>query len=375
MSLETAIPQQSAPEQMIQEVHTLEHVDQYLMIGKESDASDIHLGVNAQPIWRRFGTLEPIWMQAPKLTPADTERLAMGFLDDAQKKQLKERGDVDFAYSNESGRYRTSVVQHRLGIDLVFRIISTRIRTMDELGLPAQLKLLTQYHNGLVLVTGSVGSGKSTTLAALVEEVNRTRHDHIITLEDPIEYVFESKGCHVTQREVHTHTASFGAALRGALREDPDVIMVGEMRDLETIQLAITASETGHLVLGTLHTGNAARTLDRVLDVFPVDQRDQIRVMVSESLRGVISQQLVPRADGRGRVLALEILMNTPAVGNTIRESKTFMLPGIIQTGKKLGMKLMDDSLLELYSAGIITQEEAYERSEQKALMRAAFRK
>jgi len=224
-------------------------------------------------------------------------------------------------------------------------------------------------------VTGSVGSGKSTTLASLVDEVNRTRHDHIITLEDPIEYVFESKGCHVTQREVHTHTMSFGAALRGALREDPDVIMVGEMRDLETIQLAITASETGHLVLGTLHTATAARTLDRVLDVFPVDQRDQIRTMVSESLRGIISQQLVPRKDGQGRVMALEILMNTPAVANTIRESNTFMLPGIIQTGKKLGMKLMDDSLLDLYSAGLITQEECYARSEQKALMRANFRK
>jgi twitching motility protein PilT len=245
---------------------------------------------------------------------------------------------------------------------------------MDDLGLPSQLKLLTQYHNGLVLVTGSVGSGKSTTLAALVDEVNRARHDHIITLEDPIEYVFDSKGCHVSQREVHTHTVSFGAALRGALREDPDVIMVGEMRDLETIQLAITASETGHLVLGTLHTANAARTLDRVLDVFPVDQREQIRMMVSESLRGIISQQLIPRKDHQGRVLALEVLMNNPAVANTIREAKTFMLPGIIQTNKKLGMKLMDDSLMELYSAGLITQEEAYSRSEQKAVMRENFR-
>ncbi|HEX4085691.1 MAG TPA: PilT/PilU family type 4a pilus ATPase [Chthoniobacteraceae bacterium] len=360
---------------MQEEAHTLEHVDQYLMVGKESDASDIHLGVNAQPIWRRFGTFEPIWLQAPKLTAADTERLTMSFLTEAQKKQLSDRGDVDFAYANTFGRYRTSVVRHRLGIDLVFRIINTKIRSMEELGLPDYLKLLTQYHNGLVLVTGAVGSGKSTTLAALVDEVNKSRHDHIITLEDPIEYVLESKGCHVTQREVHTHTNSFGAALRGALREDPDVIMVGEMRDLETIQLAITASETGHLVLGTLHTANAARTLDRVLDVFPVDQRDQIRVMVSESLRGIISQQLVPRKDKQGRVLALEILMNTPAVANTIRESKTFMLPGIIQTGKKLGMKLMDDSLLELYSAGIISQEECYARADQKTLMRANFRK
>lgn len=282
---------------------------------------------------------------------------------------LEEQGDVDFAYANEHGRFRTSVVRQRLGYDLTFRIISSQLRTMDQLGLPENLKLLTQYHNGLVLVTGSVGSGKSTTLAALVQEINRARRDHIITLEDPIEYVIESQGCHVTQREVHTHTKSFANALRGALREDPDVIMVGEMRDLETISLAITASETGHLVLGTLHTANAARTLDRLLDVFPVDQREQIRIMVSESLRGIISQQLIPRADGQGRALALEILMNSPAVANIIRESKTFMLPGVIQTGRRLGMKLMDDSLIELFQAGIITGEEALARAEQKKLV------
>lgn len=343
------------------------------MMGQESDASDIHLGVNAMPIWRRYGNLEPIWLQAPKLTPADTERLAMGFLTEPQKRQLADRGDVDFAYANSIGRFRTSVVRHRLGIDMVFRIIKTQVRTMDDLGLPQNLKLLTQYHNGLVLVTGSVGSGKSTTLAAMVEEINTSRHDHIITLEDPIEYLLESKGCHVTQREVHTHTQSFAAALRGSLREDPDVIMVGEMRDLETIQLAITASETGHLVLGTLHTANAPRTLDRVLDVFPVNQREQIRVMVSESLRGIVSQQLIPRMDGKGRALAIEVLFNTPAVAHTIREGNTFMLPGIIQTGRKLGMKLMDDSLVELYDKQIISQEEAYSRAEQKGLMRLHF--
>jgi twitching motility protein PilT len=354
-------------------LHTLEHVDKYLRIAQESGASDIHLGVNSRPIWRRNGLLEPIWLQAPILGAADTRRLAVGFLNEQQLKQLEDRGDVDFAYANEFGRFRTSVVRHRLGTDLVFRIISTKLRSMDELGLPENLKLLTQYHNGLVLVTGAVGSGKSTTLAALVDEVNKTRKDHIITLEDPIEYVFESKGCHVTQREVHTHTRSFAAALRAALREDPDVIMVGEMRDLETIQLAITAAETGHLVLGTLHTANAARTLDRVLDVFPVDQREQIRIMVSESLRGVISQQLVPRIDVSGRALAIEILVNTPAVANTIREAKTFMLPGIIQTGRKLGMKLMDDSLMELYDRQMISQEEAYIRAEQKSLMRQHF--
>ena len=349
---------------------TLAHVDEYLRKGQESGASDIHLPVNCRPTWRRFGNLEAIWLQAPELKAADTERLAMGFLNEAQQKLLHERGDVDFAYATSLGRFRASVVRHRLGIDMVFRIINTKIRTMDDLGLPQTLKMLTQYQNGLILVTGSVGSGKSTTLSAMVDYVNETRHDHIITLEDPIEYVIPSKQCHVTQREVHTHTKGFSHALRGALREDPDVIMVGEMRDLETIQLAITASETGHLVLATLHTGSAARTLDRVLDVFPTDQRDQIRVMVAESLRGIISQQLVPRADGNGRVLALEVLMRTEAVASCIRDGKTFMLPGVMQTGGRMGMRLMDDSLLELFHDGLITKEECYQRSEQKSVMR-----
>src|SRR5947207_6145081 len=332
----------------------LAHVDEYVAIGQEAGASDVHLGVNAPPIWRLHGILQPIWPGAAKLMSDETTALAEGFLTDPQKIQLNERGDADFAYANSFGRFRTSVVRQRLGIDLVFRIINTQVRAMDELGLPESLKLLTRYQNGLILVTGSVGSGKSTTLAALVEQMNLERREHIITLEDPIEYIFESKGCHITQREVHTHTRSFSAALRGALREDPDVIMVGEMRDLETISLAITAAETGHLVLGTLHTGNASRTLDRLLDVFPVDQQEQIRVMVSESLRGIISQQLVPRADNTGRVLALETLTNTPAVANVIREAKTYMLPGIIQTGKKQGMQLMDDALMALYDRGAI---------------------
>ncbi len=349
----------------------LAHVDEYLTIGREANASDIHLGVNAPPLWRHHGMLEPIWPDAPRLTAEQTAALADGFLPEAQRLHLAERGDADFAYANGQGRFRASVVRQRLGTDLVFRIIESEVRTMDELGLPEHLKLLTRYQNGLILVTGSVGSGKSTTLAALVEQVNLERREHIITLEDPIEYVFAPKGCHITQREVHTHTRSFGAALRSALREDPDVIMIGEMRDLETISLAITASETGHLVLGTLHTGNAARTLDRLLDVFPVDQQEQIRTMVSESLRGIVSQQLLPRADGTGRVLALETLTNTPAVSNVIREAKTFMLPGIIQTGKKQGMQLMDDALRELFDRGLIAAEEACARAEQKAEMRA----
>jgi twitching motility protein PilT len=338
------------------------HLDQYLAIGQRAGASDIHLGVNAPSVWRLNGVLQSIWPDAPQLTADDTVRLAEECLSDAQKARLQERGDVDFVHANNAGRFRASIVRQRLGIDLVFRIINSRVPTMDELGLPESLKLLTRYQNGLILVTGSVGSGKSSTLAALVEQVNIERREHIITLEDPIEYLFEPKGCHITQREVPTHTRSFSTALRGALREDPDVIMVGEMRDLETISLAITAAETGHLVLGTLHTGNASRTLDRLLDVFPVDQQEQIRVMVSESLRGIISQQLVPRADGNGRVLALEVLTNTPAVANVIREAKTYMLPGIIQTGKKQGMQLMDDALMALCEQGAITREEASSR-------------
>jgi twitching motility protein PilT len=350
--------------------HPLRHVDEYLEIGQKADASDVHLAVNAQPIWRVDGTLQPIWPDAPRLTGEQTAALAESFVPDVYKQELNTRGDSDFAYANEFARYRTSVVRQRLGIEIVFRLIKSKVRTMDELELPEELKLLTRYQNGLILATGSVGTGKSTTTAAMIQQINMERRDHIITLEDPIEYIIPSKNCHVSQREVFTHTESFATALRASLREDPDVIMVGEMRDLETISLAITASETGHLVLATLHTSNASRTLDRLLDVFPADQQEQVRVMVSESLRGVISHQLVPRADGTGRVLALEILTNTPAVANVIREAKTYMLPGIIQTGKKQGMRLMDDALIDLYDDGLITREEAYARADQKQMMR-----
>ena len=352
------------------EAHPLQHVDNYLEIGQKAGASDVHLGVAAPPIWRVHGTLLPMWPDAPVLTGEQTVALAEAFMPEVYKAELNERGDSDFAYENEHARYRVSVVRQRLGVEIVFRVINTHVRTMDELGLPEHLKLLTRYQNGLILVTGSVGTGKSTTLAAMIQQVNIERHDHIITLEDPIEYVIQSKNCHVSQREIFTHTESFGTALRAALREDPDVIMVGEMRDLETISLAITASETGHLVLATLHTASASRTLDRLLDVFPTEQQEHIRVMVAESLRGVISHQLIPRKDGTGRVLALEILTNTPAVANVIRENKTFMLPGIIQTGKKQGMRLMDDALIDLYQRGLISREEAYARAEQKDTVR-----
>src|SRR5437867_11370690 len=355
--------------------HPLPSVDDYLEIGQKAGASDVHLGVAAPPIWRINGSLEPMWQDAPLLTREQTATLAEAFMPDVYKEELNSRGDSDFAYANQFARYRTSVVRQRLGIEIVFRVINTHVRTMDELGLPEHLKLLTRYQNGLILATGSVGTDTSTTLAAMIEQTNMERRDHIITLEDPIEYVIQSRNCHVSQREVCTHTESSATALRGALREDPDVIMVGEMRDLETISLAITAAETGHLVLATLHTGNASRTLDRLLDVFPSDQQEQVRTMVSESLRGVISQQLIPRTDGQGRVLALETLTNTPAVANVIREAKTYMLPGIIQTGKKQGMQLMDDSLIDLYDRGLITAEEAYARAEQKQEMRERIAK
>src|SRR5881398_3487933 len=350
--------------------HPLPHVDDYLEIGQKGGASDVHLGVAAPPIWRINGSLEPMWQDAPVLTRGQTAALAEAFMPEVYKEELNSRGDSDFAYANQFARYRVSVVRQRRGIEIVFRVINTHVRTMDELGLPEHLKLLTRYQNGLILATGSVGTGKSTTLAAMIEYINTERRDHIITLEDPIEYVITSKNCHVSQREVFTHTESFATALRAALREDPDVIMVGEMRDLETISLAITAAETGHLVLATLHTANASRTLDRLLDVFPSDQQEHVRVMVAESLRGIISHQLIPNVDGTGRVLALEILTNTPAVANVIRENKTYMLPGIIQTGKKQGMRLMDDALIELYERGLISPEEAYERAEQKHIVR-----
>ena len=344
-------------------VPALDHVDEYLKLAQQYDVSDVHLAPTSKPKWRRFGLLQPVWENAEILTPEQTEKLARNYLPKQELARLEEKGDVDFAYDPGFGRFRASVVKTRLGWEMVFRVISTNLRSMDDLGLPQAIKPLLEYQNGLVLVTGAVGSGKSTTLASLINEINNDRQDHIITLEDPIEYVIESKNCHVNQREVHTHTESFSHALRASLREDPDIIMVGEMRDLETISLAITAAETGHLVLATLHTGSAARTLDRILDVFPTEQREQIRIMVGESLRGIISQQLVPRKDGTGRELALELLVNTPAVSSIVRDGKTFMLPGVMQTGKNVGMIMMDDALIQLYEEDKITAEEAMQRA------------
>ncbi len=347
------------------EHQVLDHVDAYLKLGVEYDASDVHLSTAFPPSWRVNGRLQPIWPDHHNLEKDDIVNLMHSYMTKGQLETLDEKGDVDFAYQNSSGRFRVSVVKQRLGYDMIFRVIKTEIRQMQELGLPMEtLEPLLKYQNGLILVTGAVGSGKSTTMAAMVDYINANREDHILTLEDPIEFIYECKGCHITQREIESHTESFGRALRGALRQDPDVIIVGEMRDLETIELAITAAETGHLVFGTLHTGNAPKTLDRILDVFPANQREQIRTMVAESLRGVVSQQLIPKKEGNGRIATHEILINTPAVASLIRDGKTFMLPGVMQVGKSVGMSRMDDSLVKRALAGDIAKAEAIRRAQ-----------
>ncbi|MEM9399800.1 MAG: PilT/PilU family type 4a pilus ATPase [Verrucomicrobiota bacterium] len=340
----------------------------------DNQASDLHISPYNVPTVRRFGVLRPLNSQYQKLSPEDSLGLALQFLTPEQASKIEETGSMDFCYEVKGvARLRASVVRQRRGWESVFRIIPERVMTMQELELPPICYEMIRYHNGLILVTGPVSSGKTTTLAAMIHEINNERKDHIITLEEPIEYEFKPNNCQITQREIHTHTESFAAALKGALRQDPDVIMVGEMRDLETISLAITASETGHLVLATLHTSTAARTMQRLLDVFPTNQQAQIRTMVSESIRGVICQQLIPKSDGEGRALALEIMTNTPAIANLIREGNNHMIPGNMQTGKKHGMCLMDDSLIDLAMNGTISTEDAVNRAENQNMVAAAM--
>ncbi|MEA3471389.1 MAG: PilT/PilU family type 4a pilus ATPase, partial [Thermodesulfobacteriota bacterium] len=286
-------------------------------------------------------------------------------------KQFEESGDVDFAYEvPELARYRANYFQQKNGVAAVFREIPSKIQTAQELGFPPVIPKLASLPRGLVLVTGPTGSGKSTTLAAIIDEANRIRKDHIITIEDPIEFVHESKSCIINHREVGIHTKSFSSALRGALREDPDIILVGELRDLETISLAVEASATGHLVFGTVHTTSAAKTVDRIIEVFPPGEQMQIRSTLADGIRAVISQTLFKRVDGRGRVAALEIMIATPAVRNLIRESKTFQIPSAIQTGKKYGMQLLDDHIMELLNKGIINANDAYNKANEKAKFR-----
>jgi twitching motility protein PilT len=321
-------------------------------------ASDVHIHAGVQIQMRIGGRL--LKANSPPLDPAQSESMILQILTPEDRAVFAAHNDLDFAYAIPGvGRFRGNVYRQRRGVDAVFRPIPLEPPTLDQLGLPSSLARLTTYHQGLVLVTGPAGCGKSSTLAALINLINEDRPDHIICVEDPIEFVHRSKTCVVNQRQVHKHTGSFAAALRGALREDPDVIAIGELRDLETISLAITAAETGHLVLGTLHTNDAARTINRVLDAYPPDQQSQIRSMISESLRAIVSQRLIPTVEGSRRVPALEILLVNLAVSNLIREERVFQLRSVMQTGRNLGMCLLDDSLLGLVRGGIITKEVA----------------
>lgn len=305
-----------------------------------------------------------------ELTQADLRALILEILTPPQREHFEAAHDLDFAYEIAgTARFRgNAFFQHR-GMGAVFRTIPSKVLSADELQLPDAIRDFTRLNKGLVLVTGPTGSGKSTTLAAMVDLINETRPEHILTVEDPIEFVHQNKQALVNQREVGPHTQSFATALRAALREDPDVILVGEMRDQETISLGLTAAETGHLVFGTLHTNSAHKTVDRIIDTFPADQQEQVRAMLSESLRGVVAQQLL-RKKGGGRVAAHEILVGTPAVGNLIREAKTFQIPSVIQTGKRDGMVQMDQSILAHLMAGSIEPEEAHAKAHDKALFR-----
>src|SRR5256885_15563285 len=336
-------------------------IDAFFNLMFEQKASDLHLSSNNNPMLRINGELHRV-----DHAPLDNDELKKMLYEIAPEYKVKvfeETGDVDFGYEIPGkARYRANFFNQKYGVAAVFRQIPSKVLTADQLGLPPIMKKFAALHKGMVLVTGPTGSGKSTTLAAIVDHANKTRKDHIITVEDPIEFVHQSQECLVNHREVGLHTKSFASALRGALREDPDIILVGEMRDLETIELAITAAATGHLVFGTLHTPSAAKTIDRVIDVFPAGQQNQIRNTLSEALKGVVAQNLFKRIDVKGRVCALEILVVTPAIANLIREAKTFQIPGMLQVGKKHGMQTLDDAIMDLLNKKMIGPEDAYNR-------------
>lgn len=326
--------------------------------GVELGASDIHVHAGSPQRIRLHGRFEAVGDQP--LAPDIAERLVRSALTPEQAQTFDEAGELDLAYGVDGlGRFRVNIYKQQHGCDGVFRYIPPDVPSLEDLGLPTSLAKFTNFHQGLVLITGPANCGKSATMAAMVDLINEERREHILTVEDPIETIHPSKRCVVNQRNVGPHTESFARALRGALREDPDVIVIGELRDLETISLALTAAETGHLVLGTLHTNTTIRTINRLVGVFPADQQEQIRNMVSESLRAVISQRLVPTADGNGRAPALEVLVNNKAIGNLIRENKTFQIFSLLQTGASQGMCLLDDSLNKLVAEGRITRDAA----------------
>ncbi|HTD87236.1 MAG TPA: type IV pilus twitching motility protein PilT [Candidatus Binatia bacterium] len=350
-------------------------IDAFFNLMLEQKASDLHLSTGNPPILRINGELHRV--DFPTLENDSLKAMLYEIAPEYKIKVFEETGDVDFGYEVPGvSRFRANFYNQKNGIGAVFRQIPSKVLSFEdfekfEAPLPPVLKKFSMLQKGLIVVTGPTGSGKSTTLAAMVDYANKNRREHIITVEDPIEFVHESKNCLVNHREVGVHTKSFSAALRGALREDPDIVLVGEMRDLETIELAITAASTGHLVFGTLHTQSAAKTVDRIIDVFPSDQQNKIRATLSESLRGVVAQNLFRRVDKKGRVAALEVLVFTTAIANLVREGKTHQLPGMIQVGKKLGNQPLDDAILDHLKMKRIAPEEAYDKCLDKKKFRA----
>ena len=342
-------------------------IDRLFTVMLEQGASDLHLVAGQKPVLRVHGELERLAGQSV-LQQSDLQGMLFEITPASKQVEFEQSGDVDFGYELPgAARFRANFFRHKHGCGAVFRKIPTNIPSADELGLPPILKRAAMLHKGLILVTGPTGSGKSTTLAAMIDYANRQRKDHIITVEDPIEFVHQSHGCIVNHREVGLHTRSFATALRGALREDPDIILVGEMRDLETIRLAVEAAATGHLVFGTLHTTNAPKTVDRVIEVFPHEEQAQIRNTLSTSLKVVVAQNLFKRIDQKGRCAALEIMVCTSAISNLIREGKTVQIASAIQTGKRAGMQALDEAIMDLLTKKWISPEEAYDKCTEKS--------
>ncbi len=351
-------------------------IDRYLTVMTQIGASDLHLCSGVRATYRVDGVMRPT--SSEKTQPVSAEevgRLLREFMPERNRLELETHKDTDFAYEiGGVGRFRVNAYYDRNGVGAVFRHIPEEVLSFEQLGLGKVFADLCQLNKGLVLVTGPTGSGKSTTLAAMIDYINQNRTDHVVTIEDPIEFVHKNKRCLINQREVHRHTEGFKAALRAALRQDPDVVLVGEMRDLETTETAIETAETGHLVFGTLHTSSAASTIDRIIDQFPADRQDQIRMMLSMSLKGVISQTLLKRADRAGRIAAFEILVSTPGVSNQIREGKSHQIPMAMQTGAKLGMRSLSDDLIRLVKERKVDPLEAYRKSIDKSDMENRLR-
>ncbi len=337
-------------------------IQDILIQAKEKGASDVHLNIGIPPVFRLNGKMTKT--EFPVLKPEDVHKMIYSIIFEKQKKDFEKDKQLDFSYEIEGvSRFRINIFRHRLGEAAVIRLIPTEILSVEQLGLPDVITTLTEKDKGIVLVTGPTGSGKSTTLAALIDIINIKRYEHIISIEDPIEFIHQHKNCVISQREIGEHADSFASALRVALREDPDVILVGEMRDLETISMALRAAETGHLVFSTLHTNSAADTIERIINAFPAHQQGQARLQLAGSIEAVIAQTLIPTADGQGRIAAMELMLATPAIRNLIRDEKIYQIPSTIQISRKMGMQSLDQSLKDLLMEGRISREEALKRA------------